>query len=107
MPLLELIPLPPLTLPFTVTLLLLLLLARFLGELLERFGMPSMIGEILAGIIVGPALLGIVQYASELKVLSELGVFLLIILAGIEIRPEEIRNSVRGKAFHWLSRFLP
>lgn len=98
MPLLEIIPLQPLTLPFTVTLLLLLLLARFLGEMLERFGVPAMIGEIMAGIIVGPSLLGIVQYASELKVLSELGVFLLIILAGIEIRPEEIRNSIRGRA---------
>lgn len=85
-------------LPFTVTLLLLLLFARFLGEVFERFGQPAMIGEIMAGFILGPSLLGIVHFSGEISVLSELGVFLLIVLAGMEIRPEDVRNSVRGKS---------
>lgn len=85
-------------LPFIVSLLLLLLLARILGELVEHFGLPSMIGEILAGVLLGPSLFGIVHFTDEIRVMSELGVFLLIILAGIEIRPEDVRNAVRGKA---------
>jgi Kef-type K+ transport system membrane component KefB len=98
MPILEMIPLEPHSLSLTVTLLLLLLLARVFGEIMERSGFPSMIGEIMAGIIVGPALLGIIPYTGELQVISELGVFLLIILAGIEIRPDELRNSLKGKS---------
>ncbi len=86
------------TLPFTLTLLLLLLFARVLGELFERFGQPAMIGEILAGFVLGPSLLGIVHFSGEISVLSELGVFLLIVLAGMEIKPEDVRNSVRGKS---------
>lgn len=85
-------------LPFTLTLLLLLLFARVLGELFERFGQPAMIGEILAGFVLGPSLLGIVHFSGEISVLSELGVFLLIVLAGMEIKPEDVRNSVRGKS---------
>ncbi len=87
-----------LNLPFTVTLLLLLLIARLFGELFERMGFPSMIGEILAGILLGPSVLQVISYTNELKVLSELGVLLLIILAGIEIKPEEVRNSIRGRS---------
>ncbi|MCX6270325.1 MAG: cation:proton antiporter [Bacteroidetes bacterium] len=84
-------------LPFTVTLLLLLLTARVLGEIFERMGHPAMIGEILSGFILGPSVLHLVGYSNEIRVLSELGIFFLIVLAGMEIRPEEIRKSVKGK----------
>ncbi len=83
--------------PFTITLLLLLLVARVLGEAFERLNQPAIIGEVLAGFILGPSLLNVVHYSNTLAVLSELGIFLLIILAGVEIRLEEIRQSFRGK----------
>lgn len=86
-------------LPFIVTLLLLLLCARFIGEIFERFKQPAIIGEILAGVVLGPSVFGIVHFTNEIKVLSDLGVFLLIVLAGMEIKPEDVRNSVRGKSF--------
>jgi Kef-type K+ transport system membrane component KefB len=84
-------------LPFIVNLLILLLVAKLLGELAERFRQPSMIGEVLAGVILGPSLLHIIPDAGEIKVIAELGVFMLIVLAGMEIEVEEIRNSIRGK----------
>ncbi|MCX6276575.1 MAG: cation:proton antiporter [Bacteroidetes bacterium] len=84
-------------LPFIVNLLILLLAAKLLGELAERFRQPSMIGEVLAGVILGPSLLNIIPAAGEIKVIAELGVFMLIVLAGMEIEVEEIRNSIRGK----------
>ncbi|HRY32759.1 MAG TPA: cation:proton antiporter [Bacteroidales bacterium] len=93
----ELAPGIPSEMPFTITLLLLLLVARVLGEAFERLNQPAIIGEVLAGFILGPSLLNVVHYSNTLAVLSELGIFLLIILAGVEIRLEEIRQSFRGK----------
>lgn len=83
--------------PFIVNLLILLLSAKLLGELAERFRQPSMIGEVIAGIILGPSLFNIIPGPGEIKVIAELGVFMLIVLAGMEIEVEEIRNSIRGK----------
>jgi Kef-type K+ transport system membrane component KefB len=84
-------------LPLIFSLLIVLVAAKILGEVAERFGQPSMIGEVMAGIILGPSLLNVVQNTAELKVIAELGVFLLIVMAGLEIEAEEIRNSIRGK----------
>lgn len=83
--------------PFVVSLLIVLVLAKFLGEVMERIGQPSMIGEVLAGIILGPSLLGVQNMTGQLATVSELGVFMLILLAGMEIEVEEIRNSIRGR----------
>jgi Kef-type K+ transport system membrane component KefB len=88
---------PHIELPFFTNLLLLLVLARFLGEILERLGQPSMIGEIIAGIILGPSLLNVVHRTEEIKVISELGIFLLVIIAGLEIKFEEIIKTFKGK----------
>jgi Kef-type K+ transport system membrane component KefB len=84
-------------LPFIVNLLILLLSAKVLGEIAERFGQPSMIGEVLAGVILGPSLFNIISSPGEIKVIAELGVFMLIVLAGLEIDLEDIRNSIRGR----------
>jgi Kef-type K+ transport system membrane component KefB len=84
-------------LPLIVMLLLLLLAAKVVGELFELLGQPSMIGEVLAGVILGPAVFNLVSNNSELKVIADLGIFLLIAMAGMEINVEDIRNSIRGR----------
>lgn len=91
------IDLPRFDLPFFAVLLLLLVLARVFGEIMERFKQPAMIGEILAGIILGPSVLNIIHRTGELKVISDLGVFLLVIIAGLEINFDDILKSIRGK----------
>ncbi len=88
---------PHIELPFFTNLLLLLVLARFLGEIFERIGQPSMIGEIIAGIILGPSLLNLVHRTEEIKVISELGIFLLVIIAGLEINLDDIIKSLKGR----------
>ncbi len=85
------------SMPFVVELLLLLLVARMFGEIMERFNQPAMIGEVLAGIILGPSLLGFAVINTNLKVISDLGVFLLVILAGFEIDIDELRKSIKGR----------
>jgi Kef-type K+ transport system membrane component KefB len=88
---------PSLELPFFANLLILLVLARLFGEVMERFKQPAMIGEILAGVLLGPTLLNFIHRTEELKVISELGVFLLVIIAGLEIHLDEIIKSMKGR----------
>ena len=89
--------LPGLHLPFFANLLLLLVLARVLGEVMERFKQPAMIGEILAGVVLGPTVLNVMVRNEELTAISELGVFLLVIIAGLEIDVREIAKTSRGR----------
>ncbi len=89
-------------LPFIVNLLILLLAAKILGEVAERLGQPAMIGEVLAGVILGPSLFNIIPVVGDIKPIADLGVFLLIFMAGMEIEAEEIRNSIRGRNF-WIA----
>jgi Kef-type K+ transport system membrane component KefB len=100
---------PRFELPFFANLLLLLVIARVLGEIMERFKQPAMIGEIIAGVILGPALLNFIHRTEELKVISDLGVFLLVILAGLEINFDDILKSIRGRSIiiSLLAFFLP
>ena len=84
-------------LPLFVNLLILLVTARFVGEIFERFKQPAMIGEIIAGIILGPTVFNLIHRTEDIQVVSELGVFLLIIMAGLEVNIDEIIKSIKGK----------
>ncbi|MFY7742274.1 MAG: cation:proton antiporter [Flavobacterium sp.] len=88
---------PHFELPFFTNLLILLVAAKIFGELFERFKQPSMIGEIIAGIILGPSLLGLIHRTEDIKVISELGIFLLVIIAGLEINIDDILKSLKGR----------
>ncbi|UWG48341.1 Kef-type K+ transport system, membrane component [Halanaeroarchaeum sp. HSR-CO] len=68
-----------------VALLSVIALAWLFGTMAERVGYPAMMGEILAGIIFGPPLLGLVETTAVLDILAELGVFLLMVYVGMEI----------------------
>jgi len=84
-------------LPFFTNLLILLVTAKILGEVFERFKQPAMIGEIIAGIILGPSVLSLIHRTEDIKVISELGIFLLVIIAGLEINIDDILKSLKGR----------
>ncbi|TAM80226.1 MAG: cation:proton antiporter [Acidobacteria bacterium] len=84
--------------PLIEALLLLLLLSRTIGEVFEHYGQPAMLGEITAGVILGPSFLGAVRYTDEIKALADLGVLLLVFLAGMEMNLETVRKSFRGRS---------
>jgi Kef-type K+ transport system membrane component KefB len=64
-----------------------LLAATKLGdELFKRLGQPTLVGEILAGVIVGPALLGWYQIGPETELFAQIGAVLLLFEVGIHTR---------------------
>jgi Kef-type K+ transport system membrane component KefB len=78
-----------------VSVIIILVAARVLGELFQRIKQPPLVGELLAGIIIGPSIFGIIHFTSDLGVLSDLAVFFLMLLAGLEMDPKEIRKAGR------------
>jgi Kef-type K+ transport system membrane component KefB len=69
---------------FFIILLAILLSARVLGELAARLGAPPVIGELLAGVLLGPSLLGWVEPAPVIRLLAEIGIILLLFEVGLE-----------------------
>ena len=72
-------------------LLIIILVARLAAELAERIKIPAVLGEIVAGIIIGPSVLGLIDPIKHLDVadmvllLGEIGVILLLFQVGLEI----------------------
>jgi Kef-type K+ transport system membrane component KefB len=81
------------------TLLVLVVAARLLGKLFARYNQPEVVGEILAGIILGPALLNLIVPNPSLAGIAELAVFLVILSAGLEMRFDEVVGAMRGRGF--------
>lgn len=62
-----------------------LLAAKLFGELAERAGQPAVVGELLAGLVLGPSLLGLVDPSFPmLHLLAEIGVVVLLFSIGLE-----------------------
>lgn len=79
------------------SLLLLIVLARLLGGLASRLGQPEVIGEILAGVVLGPAVLDVIQPSAALSGIAELAVFLVILSVGLEMRFESVVGAMKGR----------
>jgi len=86
-------------------LLVLLLVARIGGEIAERHGQPALVGELLAGIGLGmiaqefSGMLPVLSQVPENEVftaLTDLAIFFLMLLAGIEMHPRELVQASRG-----------
>lgn len=87
---------------------LLLFLALILGEIFERFRIPAIVGELLTGFILGPAVLGLVSMNAVFKGLSEIALFFLILLIGIEVTTETLVKNYRlGTLFTFTSFIAP
>jgi Kef-type K+ transport system membrane component KefB len=64
--------------------------AKLLSEVFERLGQPGIVGEILAGILIGPHVLGWMTPNQVLSMLSDLGVMFLLFRIGLEVRASEL-----------------
>ncbi len=82
-----------------------LLSAKMAGYISIRLGQPSVLGELLVGILLGPSLINLLnlpfiehELAETVAKLGELGVLLLMFLAGLELHLGEMRQNVRVAA---------
>ena len=85
----------------------LLAAAKLMGELFSRIKLPIVLGELLAGMIIGPFALGafllnpdtgesILQIGPEIRTLGEIGAIVILFMAGLEMTPKEFLRG--GKA---------
>ncbi|MBI4891238.1 MAG: cation:proton antiporter [Acidobacteria bacterium] len=87
---------PELALP--IVMLVVFTAAKLFSELFERLSLPGLVGEILAGVLIGPSVLNFIQPTPILHDLSELGVLFLLFRVGLEVRSSDLLK-VGGTAF--------
>mgnify|MGYP000034999057 CR=1 FL=1 len=73
-----------------------LIVAKVAAEISDRIHVPAVIGEIAAGILIGPSVLGLVNTGDMLFFLAELGVILLLIQVGLETDIIELKSVGRA-----------
>ena len=94
------------TLIFIVQLGLLMVVGRFMGELMQRVRQPAVMGQLIGGVLLGPSVLGAVwpaayhtvfpQQREMLKAVSELGIVMLLLLTGMEIDLGLVKDARRA-----------
>lgn len=95
--------------PLLTSLLFLIVSARLLGQLFARYKQPAIVGEMVAGVLLGPAVLDVVQATPALNGISDLAVFLVVLSAGLEMNFKEIIAAMtgRGLVLALLGFFIP
>ncbi|MCW5205685.1 cation:proton antiporter [Desulfobulbus sp. F5] len=83
--------------PLLTSLLILIVVARLLGQIFQRFGQPSIVGEMLAGVLLGPSFLNLIHPNTALSSISEFAVFLVVLSAGLEMNFKDILNALLGR----------
>lgn len=80
-------------LEFILALLLILFTTRIAGTLAVRLGQPAVLGKLISGVILGPAVLGWIVPSDFIHYFSQIGVLLLMFIAGLETDLEQFRQS--------------
>jgi len=65
---------------------------KLAGQLGQRLGFPTAVGKITLGLIIGPAILGLVHYDGSVVNLAEIGVVVLMFIAGVETDTETMKK---------------
>jgi Kef-type K+ transport system membrane component KefB len=64
--------------------------AKLLAELFDRLRQPAVVGEIIAGVLLGPSVLGLVHTSEATQGLAEIGAIFLLFTIGLETRPADL-----------------
>lgn len=87
-------------------LLLILTCSWVLGSAFKRFGLPSMIGQLLAGILLGPPMLGLIEPSESLTIFAEIGIFLVMFHTGMELDIRDMLQTAGTAIVVAISGFL-
>src|SRR5438876_9803330 len=66
--------------------------AKLMAEVFERLGQPGIVGEILAGVLIGPSALNWIAPDEFLTALADLGAMFLLFRVGLEVKASELMN---------------
>lgn len=83
---------------FFLALFLMLAGAWILGEIFKRIGQPPLVGQLLAGAIIGPSVLNVVQVTADISSLESVAVFFIMLLTGLAVKPAKIIAAGRRGA---------
>lgn len=72
---------------------LILIFTKIGGLISRKFKMPEVLGSLIAGVILGPAVLNLVRESENIKLLADLGVILLMFMAGLETNLDELKKA--------------
>ncbi|MCA1590370.1 MAG: cation:proton antiporter, partial [Acidobacteria bacterium] len=82
-----------------LALFIMLVAAKLMAEMFERLRQPAVVGEILAGVLIGPSVLGWVRPSELITILAEIGVIFLLFTVGLETKPQAILRVGRRAVF--------
>ena len=91
---------------FFLYLLIILLTARLFAELAVRLKAPSVIGELFAGIVIGPSLFGWIEPVEALRLMAEIGIIMLLFEVGLSTDVRRLIHSGRKSAIVAIIGFI-
>jgi Kef-type K+ transport system membrane component KefB/Trk K+ transport system NAD-binding subunit len=62
---------------------------------LRPLGLPTVMGELIVGVVLGPAVLGLIEPSAAIQLLAEIGIFFLMFHAGVETQPVEFYDALK------------
>ncbi|WP_405098867.1 cation:proton antiporter [Oceanobacillus sp. FSL H7-0719] len=81
---------------FILYLAIIIIAAKLAGAISVRFGQPSVLGELIVGVLLGPSVLGLIEASDLLGTFSTIGVILLMFIAGLETDLQEFKKSAKS-----------
>lgn len=83
---------------FLIDLVVILVFANLGGFLAQKLKQPSVLGQILVGVIIGPAVIGLIGQSSFIAHFAEIGVILLMFIAGLETDLKDLKASGKSSS---------
>jgi len=83
-----------------LVILIILLSAKIFGEIFRKLSLVPVLGELIAGLILGPSLFGLIEPNETVKLLAEIGIILLLFQVGVETDIKKLFSS------GWMAAFI-
>jgi len=91
---------------FILQLALIIFAAKLAGSLSVKIGQPSVLGELIVGVLLGPSVFAFISPTETLSTFSTVGVILLMFIAGLETDLDEFKRSGKSSTFVGLSGII-
>ena len=89
-----------------IQVLIILAAAILTGEIFEQFRLPSVAGELLSGIVLGPTVFNLISTNDQIQAVSSIALFFVIFLIGFEMNTDILRKHIRHGLVLSLSSFI-